>query len=191
LSNERGAKPVSKSTVIMSKTALFYSPEGGNVNRVTNMLGALIGKDKVDIIPVKEVEKGDLDKYNKIILLGSTVGVDHWNNETIVDEWPEFFTKNKEVSFEKKKVAIVGLGNSFIYPSHFVDGMADLYERLTKLNAKVLGKVEKKGYDFTESEALNDDGFFCGLPIDEDNEDELTTERLKNWISILKSDFEF
>jgi flavodoxin I len=175
----------------MSKTALYYSPVGGNVNRVANMLGEMIGNDKVDIIPVNEVEKGDLSKYDKVILLGSTVGADHWNNETIVDEWPEFFTKIKEISFEKKKVAIVGLGNSFLYPSHFVDGMAVLYERLTKQNAKVLGFVEKKGYDFTDSEAVNDDGLFCGLPIDEDNEEELTAERLENWISILKSDFEF
>ena len=175
----------------MSKTVLFFSPEGGNVNRVANMLGALIGNDKVDIVPVKEVEKGDIDKYSKIILLGSTVGADHWSNETIVDEWPEFFTKNKEISFEKKKVAIVGLGNSFLYPDHFVDGMAVLHERLTKLGANVLGKVEKKGYDFTDSEALDDDGFFCGLPIDEDNEEELTAERLENWIALLKPDFEF
>ncbi|MEN8229542.1 MAG: flavodoxin domain-containing protein [Bacteroidota bacterium] len=175
----------------MSKTALFYSPEGGNVNRVTNKLGEMIGNDKVDIIPVKEVEKGDLNKYNKIILVGSTVGADHWNNETIVDEWTEFFTKIKEISFENKKVAIVGLGNSVLYPEHFVDGMAVLYERFTKQNAKILGFVDAKDYYFTDSEAVNDDGFFCGLPIDEDNEAELTTERLERWISILKSDFEF
>jgi len=175
----------------MSKTALFYSPQGGNVNSVANKLGALIGNDKVDIIPVKEVEKGDLYNYDKIILVGSTVGTDHWNNEIIVDEWIEFFTKIAEISFEKKKVAIVGLGNSVLYPEHFADGMAVLYERITKLNAKILGKVDAKDYDFTDSEAVNDDGFFCGLAIDEDNEAELTAERLEKWISILKSDFEF
>ena len=175
----------------MSKTALFYSPEGGSVNRVTNKLGELIGNDKVDILPVKEVEKGDIRKYNKIILVGSTVGADHWNNETLVDEWTEFFTKIKEISFENKKVAIVGLGNSILYPSHFADGMAVLYERITEKNAKILGKVDAKDYDFTDSEALNDEGFFCGLAIDEDNEAELTTERLEKWILLLKPDFEF
>ncbi len=175
----------------MSKTALFYSPEGGNVNRVANKLGEMIGNDKVDIIPVKEVETGDLYKYNKIILVGSTVGADHWNNEIVVDEWTEFFTKIKEISFEKKKVAIVGLGNSVLYPEHFADGMAVLYERIIQQNGEILGKVDAKDYDFTDSEAVNDDGFFCGLPIDEDNEAELTTERLEKWIFILKSDFEF
>ena len=175
----------------MSKTALIYSPEGGNVNSVANKLGEMIGSDKVDIFPVKEVEKGDLDKYNKIILVGSTVGADHWDNEIIVDEWIEFFMKIKEISFENKKVAIIGLGNSVLYPSHFADGMAVLYERIIKQNAKILGKVDAKAYDFEDSEAVNDDGFFCGLAIDEDNEAELTTERLEKWISILKSDFEF
>ena len=53
----------------MNKTALLYSPEGGNVNRVTIKLGEVIGNDKVDIIPVREVEKGDLNKYNQIIFV--------------------------------------------------------------------------------------------------------------------------
>ncbi len=175
----------------MSKTALFYSPEGGNVDSVAKKLGELIGNEKVDIIPVKKVKQGDLDKYNKIILIGSTVGADHWDNEIIVDEWAEFFMKIKDNSFENKKVAIVGLGNSVLYPEHFADGMAVLYERIKEQNGEILGKIEAKGYDFTDSEALDDKGFFCGLAIDEDNEYDLTEDRLKNWISILKPDFEF
>ena len=175
----------------MSKTALFYSPVGGNVNSVANKLGEMIGNDKVDVFPVKEVEKGDLYKYDKIILVGSTVGADHWDNEIIVDEWTEFFTKIKEISFENKKVAIVGLGNSVLYPEHFADGMAVLNEKIIQQNGELLGFVDAKDYDFTDSEAVNDDGFFCGLAIDEDNEAELTTERLEKWISTLKSDFEF
>lgn len=175
----------------MSKTAILFSPVGGNVNHVADMLGELLGNDKVDIIPVKQAEAEDVRKYDKLILAGSTVGTDHWNNEIIVDEWTPFFMKIKDIDFEKKKVALVGLGNSFLYPSHFADGMADLYNRITKLNAEVLGFVENKGYDFTDSESLNEDGLFCGLPIDEDNEPELTRERLENWISLLKPDFEF
>jgi len=77
----------------MSKTAILYSPVGGNVNSVAVKLGALIGNDKVDIIPVKEVKKEDVITYDQIILAGSTVGTDHWNNEPVPDEWPEFFQK--------------------------------------------------------------------------------------------------
>jgi flavodoxin I len=175
----------------MSKTAVFYSPVGGNVNNVANKLGEMIGNDKVDIIPVKEVESEDLDKYQQIILVGSTVGTDHWKNEIIVDEWPEFFRKSKETGYENKKVAIVGLGNCVLYPEHFADGMAVLYEEIKKQNGEVLGKVNTEGYDFTDSESLDEDGYFCGLALDEDNEAELTEERLEKWISLLKPDFGF
>ena len=175
----------------MSKTAIFFSPEGGNVDSVANKLGELIGNDKVDIIPVKEAGKGDIHKYTKIILVGSTVGTDHWNNEVIVNEWPDFFAKTEEIGFENKKLALVGLGNSVLYPEHFADGMAVLYERIIQQNGEVLGFFDAKDYDYTDSESLNDEGLFCGLAIDEDNEPELTTERLEKWISILKPDFEF
>lgn len=175
----------------MSKTAIFFSPEGGNVDRVAHMLASMIGEDKTDILPVSKAVKKDVKNYDKIILVGSTVGTDHWNNETIVNEWPPFFTEIEDVSFEGKKVAIVGLGNCFLYPAHFADGMADLYERVKKKNAEILGFVESDGYDFLDSEAVNDEGIFCGLPIDEDNEDELTEERLEKWIAALKPDFGF
>ena len=175
----------------MSKTAIFFSPEGGNVNHVADQLGEMLGNDKADVIPVISANKEDVDKYKKVILVGSTVGTDHWDNEVIVDEWSEFFTKIQDISFEDKKVAIVGLGNCVLYPEHFADGMADLHDRITKQNGKVLGFVDSEGYEFTDSEAVNEDGLFCGLALDEDNEYDLTEERLKKWIQQLKPDFGF
>jgi flavodoxin I len=175
----------------MSKTAIFFSPVGGNVDSVANKLGELIGKDIVDIIPVKEAKEGEIHKYNQIILVGSTVGTDHWSNETIVDEWPGFFLKTEEFGFENKRIAQVGLGNSVLYPEHFADGMAILHDKIVQQKGKVLGFFDASEYDYTDSEALNDEGLFCGLAIDEDNEPELTTERLEKWIDVLKPDFEF
>ena len=151
----------------------------------------MIGNEKVDIIPANKVIKEDLNKYNQIIFVGSTVGADHWSNKIIVDEWHEFFMKMDEISFEDKKVAIVGLGNSVLYPEHFADGIANLHRNIVNKKAEIFGFVEAEGYTFTDSEALNEDGLFLGLPIDEDNEYDLTTERLEKWVSKLKPDFEF
>jgi flavodoxin I len=175
----------------MSKTAIFYSPEGGSVNRVAIELGEMIGNEKVVLIPVKKAEKEDITKYSQLIFVGSTVGADHWSNETVVNEWPGFFSMVDEISFEDKKAAIVGLGNSVLYPEHFADGMAHLYKQLSDKNANIYGFVDAEGYTFEDSEALNDEGLFCGLPLDEDNEEELTAERLEHWISRLKPDFDF
>jgi flavodoxin long chain len=175
----------------MNKTALFFSPEGGNVNSVTIRLGEVIGNEKVDIMLAKEVVKENLNKYDQIIFVGSTVGAEHWSNKTIVDEWQEFFRKIEDISFEDKKVAIVGLGNSVLYPEHFADGIAHLYKIIANKRAIIFGFVDAEDYTFTDSQALNDDGVFLGLPIDEDNEYDLTTERLEKWVSKLKLDSEF
>ena len=118
------------------------------------------------------------------------MGADHWDNETIVDEWIGFFSAIQDISFARKKVAIVGLGNCVLYPEHFAAGMADLYEYVIKKDAEVLGFVDGSGYDYLDSDAVNEDGIFCGLPIDEDNEPELTAERLEKWLVQLKPDFE-
>jgi len=174
----------------MKKTALLYSPKGGSVDQVAVKLGEVIGTNKVDLLPVSDVNKDELKKYTQIIFVGSTVGADHWSNETIEDEWLAFFRNAEDISFEDKKTAIVGLGNSVLYPEHFANGMAHLYKSITEKKAKVFGFVDSKGYSFTDSEALNDDGLFCGLPIDEDNEEDLTTERLEKWIDTLKADFD-
>jgi len=44
------------------------------------------------------------------------------------------------------------------------------------------------GYDFTESKALRD-GKFVGLALDEDNQSDLTDERIKAWVAQLKPEF--
>lgn len=175
----------------MGKTAIFYSPQGGSVNRVAMKLGEMIGNDINVVIPVREAEKEDIEKYSQIIFVGSTVGADHWSNEILENEWEGFFKQMSESGFEGKKIAIVGLGNSVLYPEHFADGIAYLYKEITARNGKIYGFVDAEDYTFEDSEALNEEGFFCGLPLDEDNEDDLTPGRLEKWLSVLKPDFQF
>ncbi len=175
----------------MSKIAIFFSPVGGSSNEVANKLGEVIGKDRVEVTPLKEINADKLNKYDKIFLVGSTVGGDHWASKTHEDDWMRFFSRIKDISFENKKVALVGLGDSVKYPSHFVDGMDVLAKEIEQQKGKVLGYVDAKDYHFTSSDAVNEKGFFCGLPIDEDNEKELTLGRLEKWIDGLKSEFGF
>lgn len=176
---------------MMTKTVIFYSPEGGSVNRVAMRLGEMIGNEKVDVTPVRKAEKGDIDQYSQFIFVGSTVGADHWSNEILENEWQAFFARIAETGFKDKKVAIAGLGNSVLYPEHFADGIAYLYKELSERNAEILGFVDAEGYTFEDSEALNDEDLFVGLPLDEDNEEDLTDGRLEKWISLLKPDFRF
>ena len=56
-----------------------------------------------------------------------------------------------------------------------------MYTAFLQAGAKIIGKVPTDGYTFEESKSVID-GKFCGLAIDEDNESDLTDERLSNWV---------
>ena len=97
-----------------------------------------------------------------------------------------------------KPVAIFGLGDSVGYGEDFVDAMEELHRYFEKAGAKMVGYVPIEGYTFTKSRCLiphlneitppEDGEKFCGLPVDEDSEGELTEERVKNWCTQLKSE---
>ncbi len=173
----------------MSKIALFFGPEGGNVHKVTKELAGIIGNEKVDMVPVINASANDLEKYEKVIFLASAIGLDQWDMKDVKDDWDRFFPELDKVSFDNKVVAIVGLGDHIKYPSHFVTSIASLGEKLTEKGANITGAVSTEGYTYQDTEALNKEGMFYGLPIDEDNEEDLTTKRLNNWVNLIKSDF--
>ncbi len=51
----------------------------------------------------------------------------------------------------------------------------------------MVGKVSPDSYNFSESKSVVN-GLFCGLPLDEDSEPDLTDERLVQWVNQLKSE---
>ena len=91
------------------------------------------------------------------------------------------------MDFSGKPVAIVGLGDSSSYSDYFCDAMEELYTAFLQAGAKMIGKVSTDGYTFEESKSVID-GKFCGLAIDEDNESDLTDQRLADWVKQINSE---
>lgn len=174
----------------MKRTAIFFGPEKGSVNRVASMIRNLIGPGKVEMVPVKSASAADFDRFDQIIFGISTVGKETWDGKPAKTDWGIFLPEVCQGNFVGKKVAIFGLGDHITYASSFVDFMGLLAGELNKAGAAIVGQVAPDGYEFEESEALVDD-LFVGLPLDEDFEPEKTGERVQNWIELLKKDFVF
>lgn len=85
-----------------------------------------------------------------------------------------------------KTVALFGTGDQVGYPDTFLDGMGMLYETFQYRGAKFIGFWPTQGYDFTSPLPLLDHDHFVGLAIDEDNQPELTDERIKEWCKMIK-----
>jgi flavodoxin I len=63
--------------------------------------------------------------------------------------------------------------------------MGIIYNKIKDSGAKFMGAVETDDYTFDDSAALID-GTFIGLPVDEDNESDLTDGRLAKWVAQIK-----
>jgi flavodoxin I len=174
----------------MSKTAIFFGPLKGAVNRVANKLKETIGEDKVVMIPVNTATVADIEKYDKIIFGMSTVGKDTWDSTYSNNDWAKFLPEIGKTKYDGKTVAIFGLGDHVTYAATFVDHIAVLARELMKNGAVLTGQVSTDGYEFDESEAVVN-GKFLGLPIDEDFEPELTDERVEKWVKQISSEFGF
>jgi len=92
------------------------------------------------------------------------------------------------MNFKGKKVAYFGAGDQVGYADNFQDAMGILEAKISQLGGKTVGQWPTTGYDFNESKALRN-GQFVGLALDEDNQPELTAERIQKWTSQLKSAF--
>lgn len=174
----------------MNKTAIFFGPEKGSVNRVADLIRSLIGPEKVELIPVKNASAADFSRFDQIIFGISTVGKETWDGKPASSDWGKFLPQVSQGDFKGKKVAIFGLGDHITYSASFVDFMGLLAKQLQKTEAQIVGQVPADEYEFEESAAVFD-GKFVGLPLDEDFEPELTPERVQKWIVQLNNDFDF
>ncbi len=172
----------------MKKIGLFYGPLGGSTERVAKKVASALGTENVDLIPAKEANASDVEKYENVIYGISTIGKETWDADKPANDWDVFLPEVAKVDYSNKVIAMFGLGDQITYDLHFVDALGIVAEKILPKGANVIGKVDTQGYDFRESKALID-GKFIGLPVNEDFEPELTDERVNNWIDKIKGEF--
>jgi len=172
----------------MKKTGLFFWPEGGNVEIVTQKVFEKLQDTNIIKKQISDIEVEDLKTCDYYIIGGSTVGAETWQEAEDSNKWAQFFILLDRVDLQNKTVAFFGLGDQILYPSHFVDGLGVFKDEFGKRNAKIVGEWPTEGYEFIESQGMSDDRFF-GLALDHDQQPELTDSRIENWIEILRKTF--
>ncbi|MDR2361662.1 MAG: flavodoxin [Prevotellaceae bacterium] len=158
----------------MSKTGIFYGSSSGNTESVAKRIAAKLGVASGDIYDIGVASStGKLRDYD-ILLLGSST----WGIGDLQDDW-EGVINLLPSAVAGKKIALFGCGDSASYPDSFCSAVGKLYAAV-KDHAVVIGFTGTDGYSFDASEALVDNRF-VGLLIDEDNESNLTEQRIEQW----------
>ena len=164
-------------------TGIFYGSNGGATERIAELIKDKLGID-ADLIDIGEAEVADFDKYDKLILGSST-----WGEGDLQDDWESFWEDFKGIDLSGKTVALFGVGDQEGYPDNFCDAMGTIYRQAVENGANVVGTGwSTEGYDFDESTAVVD-GAFVGLCLDEDNQDDLTEERVEMWVEGIRDAF--
>lgn len=164
----------------MKKVGIFYGSSTGTTQDIAEQIGKKLGVAGADIKDMADASVDDFSNY-EVLLLGSST----WGDGDLQDEWEEVLSDLKSVDLTGKLVGLFGCGDCSSYAESFCSAIGLLYKALDGSNCTFIGAVSPEGYDFEDSEALVN-GEFIGLPIDEDNDSNLTEERINNWIEILK-----
>lgn len=168
----------------MSKIGLFYGTQTGNTQTEAELIQKEFGgEEAVTLYDVAKFELSDFENHNNII-----VGCPTWNVGQLQDDWDSFYDELDNVDFTGKKVAYFGIGDQVGYAGSFQDAIGILEEKISEQGGTTVGYWSTDGYDFNESRAVRD-GKFVGLALDEDNQSELTEERIKTWVAELKPAF--
>ncbi len=167
----------------MNKTGIFYSFNTSNSSKVALKIQEVFGKDKIDVIDAEQVTEEQFLKYDNLIL-----SVPTWFDGEMPTYWDEFKPALEDMDLKGKTVAIFGLGDQKSYPENFGDAIGIMAKLVENASAKLVGHSSTEGYTFERSRGVRD-GNFVGLMIDVENQNDLTDDRIKNWVSSIKKDF--
>lgn len=168
----------------MTKIGLFYGTQTSNTQTAAELIQKEFSGDSVVTLhDISKTEPSDLEGYDYII-----IGCPTWNIGELQSDWENFYEELDNIDFGGKKVAYFGEGDQVGYPDTFQDAMGMLEEKISEQGGETVGYWSPEGYEFNESKALRGDKL-VGLALDEDNQSDLTEERIKTWVAQLKQEF--
>lgn len=161
---------------------VYFGSSNGNTEHVAGLvaqaLSALSGLP-VAAVDIRKVGMSALGGHRLLVLGCST-----WDDGELQYDWVDRHPDFGALDLGGVQVALFGCGDQYGYPDTFQDALGILAATARARGAHVVGRVPTEGYEFSASRAVEDDQFL-GLPLDEDNQPELTADRVQRWVAQL------
>ena len=165
------------------KIGLFYGTTSAATQEVADLIQEQMSDCEIEVFDVYEQDLNKMSEFDKII-----IGCPTWDIGLLQEDWRSKFDELDSIDFSNKKVAYFGCGDQHVYSGTFLDALGTLEEKITAKGGSTIGLWPVDGYSFDYSKAQKDDKF-VGLGIDNDNEPELTEERVEAWCKQIESEF--
>ncbi|MCK9504739.1 MAG: flavodoxin FldB [Porticoccaceae bacterium] len=164
---------------------LFYGSSTCYTEIAAEKICAELGADLVDIHNIAASGVAPMENYQLLIL-----GIPTWDYGELQEDWEALWDAIDQLDFNGKTIALYGLGDQIGYPEWFQDALGFLWAKVVNLGGKVVGQWPVTGYSFEQSKALTADGnYFVGLALDDENDFELSDERIARWCQQIVAEF--
>jgi flavodoxin I len=170
----------------MGKIGLFFGSSTGNTEFVAYQIKDEFDKRDPSLVDVHNIGSTTVEQFLQYDYL--ILGIPTWNTGQLQDDWEIFLPKLKGHSMSGKRVAIFGLGDQNGYGFNFLDAVGMLADAVMAEGAQLWGMWKTQGYEFEESKAQIED-HFLGLGVDQEGQIDLTTPRVKTWITQVSGEF--
>ena len=109
-------------------------------------------------------------------------GIPTWDYGELQADWEDIWDELDALDLQGKYFAVFGCGDQIGYPEWYQDAVGLLHDKLQARGANPLGYTDTAGYKFEKSKAaIDSNSRFVGLSVDEDNQHELTEQRVQQW----------
>lgn len=170
----------------LKKIGLFYGSSTCYTEMAAEKIRDQIGVDRVELFNVADDDISLTAEFSCLIM-----GIPTWDYGELQEDWEAIWDELDNLELEGKKIALFGLGDQIGYPQWFLDALGYLHDKLVLQGASMIGYWPIDGFKFEESKALTTDKkYFVGLALDDENEFDLSAERIAKWCDLILEKFD-
>ncbi|MFT5757529.1 MAG: flavodoxin II [Alteromonadaceae bacterium] len=163
---------------------LFYGSTTCYTEMAAEKIQQAMKKSKVELYNIKDVALSKTAEYDLLIL-----GISTWDYGELQEDWESHWQDIADLDLNGKIVALYGMGDQIGYTEWFQDALGMLHEQVIAQGAYIIGYWPNTGYEFAASKGLtSDQSQFVGLPLDEDNQYQLSDERIAQWCKQIENE---
>ena len=163
------------------KIGLFYGSTTCYTEMAAEKIQAALGEELVDIFDIKETSLSKTQYYDVLIF-----GISTWDFGELQEDWESTWDDVSQLNLDGKTVALFGLGDQVGYADWYQDALGMLHDELITTGCRFIGFCSTEGHEFEQSKALTQDNeHFVGLALDDENQFDLTDQRIDNWVEQL------
>lgn len=145
--------------------------------KIQAQLNELFEDNVVDVFNIKDVPLKNAEQYDIIIF-----GISTWDFGELQEDWESQWEDAHQLNLDGKIVALYGLGDQYGYADWFQDALGMLHDAIAPSGCQIIGYWPNQGYEFAASKGLTAEGtHFVGLSLDDENQYDLTEERVRAW----------